>query len=197
LQWFALDQSIRPDFIAEADRYLIDAPQDQWIDAPSSIPDGERLRVRSGPVVPRKGGRGRAGRLHALAELKRELIEILHPLNQKDLHAHLSALHNAKRTTRQGWILARALGDQVLMALLRGTCAELLREQGFEWKWDENRSSVEQAINELLLDANIGVEPAGTRERRLEDLAERTIRTALAALGVRADRDLFRERRER
>lgn len=54
-----------------------------------------------------------------------------------------------------------------------------------------------KAINELLTDADIGIDPVGARERRLEDLAERAIRAALAALGVRADKDLFRERRER
>lgn len=197
LQWFALDESGRPDFIAEADRYLIDRPQNDWIEEPRSIPDDERRRFRSGPVVPRRGGRGAAGRLHAVTQLKRELVEILRPLDQDDVREHFAAFSEPPHKTEQGWLLAYVLGDQVLISLFHGTCADLLREHGFEWSWDENRSAVAKAINGVLLDANIANEPAVTRDLRLEALAERAIRTAFSALGVAAPRDLFRERRER
>ena len=199
LQWFALDDSPRPRFAVEAEKYLGEGSGDGWIRSPSSLPDDERRALRTGPVVPRKGGRGRAGRLYALTELKRRLVELLQPLTQEDLHRHQQALQDSELPApKEGWILARALGDIIFFALVEGTCSDLLREQGFQWPpWDDVRFSLDLALENVLDDADIGIEPATMRDHRLNELAERLVRGALMALGVRVEKDLFRERRER
>jgi hypothetical protein len=199
LQWFALDDSPRPRFVVEAEKYLGEGSADGWIRSPLYLPDDEQRALRTGPVVPRKGGRGRAGRLHALTELKRRLVELMQPLTQEDLHRHQSALRASELPApKEGWILARALGDIIFFALVEGTCSDLLREQGFQWPtWDDVRFSLDLVMENVLDDADIGLEPATTRDDRLNELAERLVRAALMALGVRVDKDLFRERRER
>jgi hypothetical protein len=198
-QWFALDHEDRPKFVVEAEKYLADAPRGRRIAAPTTIADDELPQMLSGPVAPRKGGRGAAGRLHALAELKRQIVELLRPLKQEDLQRYLRALRDPEsEPAKEAWPLVSGLADCILFAVMNGLCADLLREQAFEWPpWDVARLQVVAAIHELLNDVSVAAEPAATREERLAEIAERMIRVGLAALGIRAEKDFFRERRDR
>ena len=198
-QWFALDHEDRPKFVVEAEKYLADAARGRRIAAPTTIAEDELPQMLSGPVAPRKGGRGAAGRLHALAELKRDIVELLRPLEQKDLQRHLRALRDPEsEPAKEAWPLVSGLADCILFAVMNGLCADLLREQAFEWPpWDVARLQVVAAIHELLNDVSVAAEPAATREERLAEIAERMIRVGLAALGIRAEKDFFRERRDR
>src|SRR5689334_5519674 len=56
------------------------------------------------------------------------------------------------------------------------------------------RASLDFAVEHALDRADVG-EPAETRAARLDELAEELIRGALAGVGIRAEKDLFRERR--
>lgn len=198
VQWFLLDQSPRPRFVVEAEKYLAEGSTAEWIHPPEGISDDECQMLRSGPIVGRKGGRGSAGRSHSLTELKRKIVELLEPFTQEDLHRHQAALRDPEQPKpKEGWILGRAVGDVIYFALADGTCADMLRERGFEWPpYEQVRSALDLVVEHGLDNADIG-EPAETRAARLEELAEELIRSALAALGVRADKDLFRERRAR
>jgi hypothetical protein len=198
LQWFVLDPARRPRFVVEAEKYLAEGPTAEWIRPPAVVPDDECQSIRAGPVVGRKGGRGSAGRLYSLSELKRNLVELLEPFTQDDLHRHQAALHDPEHPKpKEGWILGRAIGDVIYFALVDGVCSDMLREQRFEWPpWEQVRASLDLVVESALDRADIG-EPADTRAARLDELAEELIRGALVALGVRVEKDLFRERRAR
>ncbi len=198
VQWIALDGS-RPRFLVEAERYLAEGPQGVRVCAPTAVPEEELPDMVSGPVVARKGGRGTAGRLHVLAELKRDIVDILRPLDQRDLQQHLRVLKGPEsKSQSDAWTLRCSLADCILFAVLNGACSDLLREQAFEWPpWDDARLQAIAMIFDALADVSVATEPAATREERLDEIAERVIRAGLAGLGVRAGKDLFRERRNR
>lgn len=199
VQWFALDDAPRPRFVVEAEKYLAEGPRDEWIRSSDTIEEGKRMSIPSGPVVPRTGGRGVAGRLHALADLKKQMVELLRPLGPEDLRLHQRALRSPEADKpKEGWILGRALAECILFPIMRGLCADLLREQGFQWPpWDEAHELLERRMEYMLDDADLGGELEPLRDARLDEFVEGLICGGLGALGARVDRELFRERKHR
>lgn len=102
VQWFRLDASSRPKFIAEAERYLAEQSIGQAIVGTRAVEPNDRpISIRSDPVAARKGGRGVAGRQEAVVRLKEAISRLLSKVSRQSctrtssrfkIHLHLSLL---------------------------------------------------------------------------------------------------------
>jgi hypothetical protein len=77
-QWFAFDHKVhRPPFALEAERYLVQSAHGKSFLVPFMPQECQCVNLRTGPVLPRKGGRGAGGRLHSLAALVAQMVDFM------------------------------------------------------------------------------------------------------------------------
>jgi hypothetical protein len=119
VQWFRLDASSRPKFIAEAERYLAEQPIGHAIVGTRAVEPNDRpISIGSGPVAARKGGRGVAGRQEAVVRLKEAISRLLSKVSTSELHAHQLAFQDSSAPKpAQGWILAWGVADALIFEI--------------------------------------------------------------------------------
>lgn len=192
-----------PDFVTLAEHYLAnralnrdDPDEARRIVEPPPGTEHRVPRLVPGPVVSRKGGHGKSGRVHAVQEHKRVFVELLERLDQRDLEVHLRAFQDpqAPRPSEK-WILPKAIAENMLVELTRGAFPQLLREQDFHWpEPDPLLQTLAAAARRVLKQADLTQAPRALREARLDELAENLMRAMLGALDIKVDADFFRDR---